>query len=146
MNSNPRESRYVRYARLAYQLCQMTVPLYRHPHSPHRFTQPQLMACVLLGFYLDLPYRDVEEWLLASDVVRQVLELQQVPHYSTLCRTFQRTRLPQLEALHKQLLTQLGVEEEARQRLSRHPRQPALSQPQRTTDARLRAGLLQCRD
>lgn len=113
MGKQKRESRYVRYARLAYQVSQKVLPNYRHRNSPHRYTQPQLVACVLLGFYLDVSYRDLEEWLLASDQVCQVLGLSQVPHSSTLCRTFQRQRLSDWERWHQQLLHDLGVEEDA---------------------------------
>jgi hypothetical protein len=56
-----------------------TMPAYSHPKSPHRFTLPQLAACVLMTFYLDLSYRDMEEWLLASSEVRTLHELERVP-------------------------------------------------------------------
>ncbi len=69
-----RESRYVKVARIAYHLTQEVLPRYSHPKSPHHFTLPQLAACVLLMYYLDLSYRDMEEWLLASDQICQVLE------------------------------------------------------------------------
>jgi|SRR3972149_5756343 len=55
-----RESRYVKVARIAYHLTQEALPRYSHPKSPHHFTLPQLAACVLLMFYLDLSYRDME--------------------------------------------------------------------------------------
>jgi len=104
-----RESRYVRVARIAYRLAEETVPRYAHPKSPHRFTQPQLVACVLLMVYVKVSYRDMEEWLLASDQVCQVLELKQVPDHSTLSRAFKRLRLADLERMNRQLLDQLGV-------------------------------------
>jgi hypothetical protein len=44
----PKESRYVRVAGLAYQLTQAIYPLYTHKNSPKTFTQTQLAACVLL--------------------------------------------------------------------------------------------------
>lgn len=109
----PRESHYVRYARLAYRLTQSVVPRYRHRNSPKTYSQPQLIACVLLGFYMDMSYRDLEEWLLATDKVCAVLELTAVPDYSTLCRTFHHLRVPLLRALHKRLLRWLGVTESA---------------------------------
>ncbi|MEM3434173.1 MAG: hypothetical protein QXP27_08355 [Candidatus Methanomethyliaceae archaeon] len=74
-----RESRYVTVARIAYHLAQEVLPRYSHPKSPHRYTLPQLAACVLLMFYLRLSYRDMEEWLLATDKVCAVLELKRVP-------------------------------------------------------------------
>jgi hypothetical protein len=38
--------------------------------------------------YLNYTYRDLEEWLLATDQVRQVLQLTRVPDHTTLYRTF----------------------------------------------------------
>lgn len=85
-----RESRYVTVARLAYQVTQASLPLYSHTKSPHRFTLPQLAACVLLGFYIDKSYRDTEEFLLAAEAVCRELELKHVPTYSTLSRTYKK--------------------------------------------------------
>lgn len=62
-----RESRYVRVARFAYELTSQVLPRYSHPKSPHHFTLPQLATCVLMMFYMDVSYRDMEEWLLATD-------------------------------------------------------------------------------
>lgn len=108
-----RESQYVRVARLAYALAQRTVTRYSHAKSPHRYTQPQRVACVLLAFYLNRSYRDCEEWLLASDAVCGVLELEEVPDHSTLCRTFQRLTLKGVQALLRQLLAALQPQERA---------------------------------
>jgi hypothetical protein len=82
-----RESRYVKVARIAYRLTQYALLRYSHPKSPHHFTLPLLAACVLLMFYLDLSYRDMEEWLLASDQVCQALELPRIPDHTTLQRS-----------------------------------------------------------
>lgn len=107
-----RESKYVRIARIAYGLAQQEIKRYSHLKSPHRYTQPQLVACVLLTFYLNLSYRDAQEWLLASEQVCQELGLKEVPNYSTLNRTFQRFRLAMIERLQKALLQELEPEEE----------------------------------
>jgi transposase-like protein DUF772 len=108
---NP-ESRYVTFARLAYQLAQRQVPLYSHPKSPKTFTQPQLVACVLLMEYMKYSYRDIEQWLLASDAVRQVLDLKRVPDHSTLSRAFQKLKRPWLDGMNQQLLHDLAIEED----------------------------------
>lgn len=107
-----RESRYVRVARIAYAITQQTLPRYSHPKSPHYYTLPQLAACVLLMFYLDLCYRDIEEWLLATDQIRDALELEQVPDHTTLYRTYRKLRLADLERMKRALLDELEVEEE----------------------------------
>jgi hypothetical protein len=106
-----RESRYVKVARIAYSICKTTLPTYPHPKSPHIFTFPQLAACVLVMVYLKLSYRDMEEWLLATDQVRETLELSRVPNYSTLQRTFQKLQKKRLSGLQRTLLTALEVEE-----------------------------------
>jgi hypothetical protein len=107
-----RESRYVTVARLAYGLAQASLPRYTHPKSPHRFTFPQRAACVMLMFYLNLSYRDMEEWLLASDQVCQVLALPAVPDHSTLERTFKRLRQREWDSLKQHFLTAARLEEE----------------------------------
>jgi len=74
-----RESRYVTATKIAYHLTSQVLPKYSHAKSPHHFELPQLAACVLMMFYLDLSYRDMEEWLLATDKVCQALSLSRVP-------------------------------------------------------------------
>ncbi|MBI5952142.1 MAG: transposase, partial [Chloroflexi bacterium] len=66
---NQRESRYVKVAKIAYRLTKQALPKYSHAKSPHHFELPQLAACVLVMFYLNKSYRDMEEWLLATDKV-----------------------------------------------------------------------------
>jgi hypothetical protein len=63
----PRESRYVKVAKIAYRLTKQALPKYSHAKSPHHFELPQLAACVLVLFYLNKSYRDMEEWLLATE-------------------------------------------------------------------------------
>src|SRR4030067_378348 len=107
-----RESRYVKVARIAYTLTQQALPRYSHPKSPHHSTQPQLAACVLLMFYLKLSYRDMEEWLLASETVCRVLELPRVPDHSTLSRTYQKLRMVDFNRMKRDLLASMDVAEE----------------------------------
>lgn len=108
--NQPRESRYVRVARIAYHLSKQTMPIYSHPKSPHLFTLPQLAACVLMAFYMKLSYRDMEEWLLASSEVREVLELRRVPDHSTLFRTYKKLRVKDFDKMKALLLSEMGIE------------------------------------
>lgn len=107
-----RESRYVRVARIAYQLAKQALPMYSHAKSPHHFTLPQLGACVLLMFYLNLSYRDMEEWLLASDAVGKELELPRVPDHTTLQRTYAKIRKADWMRMNETLLEEIGGPEE----------------------------------
>jgi hypothetical protein len=58
---------------------------------------------------LDLPR--LNKWLLATDQVRQVLELTRVPAHTTLARTFAKLCLPPWERLNDTLLQPLPVRE-----------------------------------
>jgi len=105
------ESRYVRMARLAYRLAQQTVPRWSHPKSPHYYTFPQLVACVLLKTALGMTYRDFVEWLKATDRVCAVLELERIPHDSTLNRVMKRLRRRDLHRMLAALHRHLGTRE-----------------------------------
>jgi len=107
-----RESRYVKVARIAYHLTQEALPQYSHPKSSHHFTLPQLAACVLLMYYLDFSYRDMEEWLLTSEQVCQALELPRIPDHTTLQRTCKKLHMLDFEKMKNQLPDENGVEEE----------------------------------
>jgi hypothetical protein len=110
--SQKRERKYVRFARLAYAVAQGSVARYAHPKSPQRFTQPQIVVCLLLTQYVNLSYRNTEEWLLASAEVREALELSEVPDHTTISRMLKRLTLPRLEAMLAQVLTQLEGKED----------------------------------
>ena len=49
--------------------------------NPSGFELSQLAACVLMMFYLDLSYRGIDNWLLATDKVCQVLGIKRVPDH-----------------------------------------------------------------
>ena len=108
-----RESRYVQVARRAYEVSKAVLPQYTHRNSPKTYTLPQLAACVILKFYLNVPYRDMEEWLLASDQVCQVLELKTVPDHCTMARTFRKLDKKWLDELQRQLLAAEKLSEES---------------------------------
>lgn len=107
-----RESHYVRVARLAYALAQRSVPTYSHAKSPHTYTWPQRVACVLLTFYLNRSYRETEEWLLAADSVRAALDLDEVPDHTTLWRTFRWLPMARVRQLFDELLAALQPHEQ----------------------------------
>ncbi len=108
-----RESRYVQFARRAYEEAKASLPLYTHRNSPKTYTFPQLAACVMLKFYLNMTYRDFEEWLLATEKVCEVLELEQIPNYSTLARAYRKLTKARLDQMQRHLLDEAEIEEES---------------------------------
>ena len=106
-----RNSHYQRVAEIAYDLAKKQLPLYRHKNSPHRYTWPQLAACVLMTFYLDCSYREMEDWLLVCDKICRSLDLQEIPDHSTLCRAFHHIGIGVLRAMQRLLLRKANLQE-----------------------------------
>ncbi len=82
----------VPFARVALEVSQEVVPVYSHRFSPRRFTQPQLLAILCLMRYEDWTFRAAEVRLAEHAELRQALELQTVPDYSTLFRFMLRVQ------------------------------------------------------
>jgi len=76
-------------AQRAYQLAHRAMPDYASKFSKRTFSQPQLLACLILKAYLRFTYRQMEAWLVATDRVAHVLGLGRAPDHSTLCWFFQ---------------------------------------------------------
>lgn len=90
-------------ARVAYATAMRTVPEYRHKYSPKKFSQPQLLACLILKVFFKTDYRGICEILADSEELRLALELMFVPHYTTLQKATHRLmKKPDADALLKQ--------------------------------------------
>jgi hypothetical protein len=93
-------------AREALQAGQESLPDYRHPKSPKKFTQPQLFACLVVKEFRKLDYRGI--WVLLQEwsELRDLLGLKKVPHYTTLCAAAKHLLAkPQADALLEGVLT-----------------------------------------
>lgn len=94
MRTSTERNRRVAAAELALAVAADELPAYSCPKSPRRFTQPQLLACLVLRAYAKQTYRGVADLLGASDDLRRVLGLTRVPDYSTLQRFADRVVTP----------------------------------------------------
>lgn len=72
-------------AQRALRVGQRTLPPYAHRFAPKKFTQPQLLAILVVRQMLKLDYRGMEVRLHEWAELRQVLGLKAVPTYATLC-------------------------------------------------------------
>ena len=81
-------------ARAALQAGEKAFEPYSHPKSPHKFTQPQLAACLVVKEFLRLDYRGVSVLLAEWSDLREVLDLRRVPHFTTLVRRLLRILTP----------------------------------------------------
>jgi len=60
------------------------LPTYAHRFSPKKFTQPQLFACLVLKTFYKTDYRGIVQILKDSAEVREAIDLERLPHYTTL--------------------------------------------------------------
>jgi hypothetical protein len=71
-------------ARVAYEAAKKSLPAYTHLCSPHKFTQHQLAACLVLKEFFNTDYRGIVAILEDSTDIKDILELTVVPHFTTL--------------------------------------------------------------
>jgi hypothetical protein len=67
-----------------------TLPDYAHRFSPQKYTQPQLLACLVLKTFLKTDYRGLEVQLDEHSDLRAVLGLRVVPHFTTFQKASRR--------------------------------------------------------
>ena len=91
-------NRLLTFAQLAYEVARRSVPDRRHRFAPKRYTQPQLLACVLLKEYLCLDYRTARETIELSGPLRETLGLRTVPDHTTLWRFARHGATPEVVA------------------------------------------------
>ncbi len=75
---------------MAWAVAKRALPAYRHANSPKKFTQHQLFACLVLKNFQRLDYRGITEQLLDCPSLTEAIELDYIPHYTTLQKAAQR--------------------------------------------------------
>ena len=75
---------------MGYTCAERALPRFAHRYSPKKFTQHQLFACLTLKEFLKLDYRGVRQLLLDSPDLCGVIELHEVPHWTTLQKAADR--------------------------------------------------------
>jgi len=68
-------SQRLRFAQLALQVARQHLPPYGSKYSPKKFTQPSLLACLLVKEYLRMDYRGLEDLWASSAELRAALGL-----------------------------------------------------------------------
>ena len=77
-------------ARVALQAARDSLPDYAKGKSPKKFTQPQLVACLVIKEFLQLDYRGIHMVLKEWSDLRNALGLRGTPHFTTLCAAARR--------------------------------------------------------
>jgi hypothetical protein len=72
-----------RVAQVAYDAACQALAAHWHRFSPKKFTQPQLLACLVLKEFLRLDYRGLAAHLADHAELTRSLALEVIPHYTT---------------------------------------------------------------
>ncbi|MGQ9614379.1 MAG: hypothetical protein ACUVSL_17025 [Chloroflexus sp.] len=107
-----RERRSVNVVRIAYHLTQKALPRASHPKRPHHSPLPQVAACVLLMVSRDRSSGDMEAWPVATEQVRQAVDLPTVPDHPTVQRTCTKVRMVDGEQMKNRLPDVQGRDDE----------------------------------
>jgi hypothetical protein len=99
-------------ALVAYQTAKRSLPAYLHLKSPKKFTQHQLITCLVLREFFKTDYRGIVEILKDSSDLKKILELSEVPHFTTLQKA--TGRLAKKNTLDKLIKEILSVAVEAK--------------------------------
>jgi len=75
---------------VAYATAKRALPAYRHIKSPKKFTQHQLLAILALKEFFKTDYRGIVNIIKDSSDLRKILELSEVPHYTTIQKAAHR--------------------------------------------------------
>jgi Transposase DDE domain len=79
-----------RVLQVAYETACRAVPAHRHKYSPKKFTQPQLLACLVLKEFSRLDYRGLAAHLVDHPDLTSQIEMRSVPHFTTFQKAAQR--------------------------------------------------------
>jgi hypothetical protein len=77
-------------AAAAYHILRSTLPEHSSRYSPKKFTQPQLMVCLVLKTFFNTDYRGIVQILDDCPNLCKVFELKTVPHFTTLQKATRR--------------------------------------------------------
>jgi transposase len=72
-----------RVLQVAYESACRALPLHSHKYSPKKFTQPQLLACLVFKEFLRVDYRGLADHLADHPDFTGLIGLKVVPHFTT---------------------------------------------------------------
>ncbi len=75
---------------VAYNAACNALPAYSHRFSPKKFTQHQLVACLVLKEFLRTDYRGLAEHLADHPELARLIHLEVVPHFTTFQKAADR--------------------------------------------------------
>ncbi len=97
----------------AYEAARRALPAHRHKFSPKKFTQHQLLACLVLKEFSRLDYRGLADHLADHPDLAREIDLEVVPHFTT----FQKAAARLLKAAPARAMFDAVLEEALRRKV-----------------------------
>jgi len=98
-------NRYIRFVELSFGLIRDSrIPPFSSKFSKKTYTQHQLLVLLFLKEYLSEDYRDTIELTEIMDTLKEKIQLDEVPHFTTLHKFCQRIRSSTLTRLLNRLM------------------------------------------
>jgi len=86
-----KSNKYIKFVDISLETVQSSrLKLYSCKYSKHVYTQHQLLVLVLLKEYISTDYRDFVELIDLMSDVKEKLDLNEIPHYTTLQKFMSR--------------------------------------------------------
>lgn len=105
-------SQLVSMARWAMRMARRCVSPYSTLKSRHDFTQPQLVACLVLKTATRNDYRGICELLTLAPALREAMGLEKVPHWTTLQKFMARAQVPEIvDQMLGKIVQELGLDQ-----------------------------------
>lgn len=104
------KSKLLRFAEKVYELAKQTVPAYSSKYSKKMFTQHQLIAIICLKVRENKTYEGIIDHLIEEPRIRKALDLDEVPHPSTICKAFERLESAVWRAMHLEIPNNIGAD------------------------------------
>lgn len=98
------KSKLLRFTEKVYEIAKQTVPTYSGKYSKKTFTQHQLVTIICLKVRENETYEGIVDRLIEEFGIRKALDLDEVPHPSTVCKAFERLESAVWRVIHLQTL------------------------------------------
>ena len=99
------ENRYINLVRTSLDVIRNShIPLHSSKFSKKKYSQHQLLSLIILKEEIGLDYRDFTELLQVLTPIQAILELKNLPHFTTLQKFLTRIPSPALRVILKSVI------------------------------------------
>lgn len=99
-----RKSKIIKFVEVAFDVAKSSLPAYSNKFSKHMYTQHQHTALLCIQQRFKLHYREVIEIVDEMRSVKEILGLNELPHFTALQKFFQRISSSVFESILRETI------------------------------------------